>query len=47
LWQTTVEPRTVFVTDFDRTAASAFMGGSASAITHAAIVRARLGTGLK
>src|SRR5262249_31164631 len=53
LWQTTVEPITVFVTSFDRavafdrTAASAFKGGSASAITHAATVKARLATRLK
>src|SRR5262249_31885204 len=47
LWQTTVEPTTVFGTAFDRTAPSAFKGGSASAITHAATVKARLATRLK
>src|SRR5262245_3900322 len=45
--QMTVVPRTVFVTVFALTAATAFRGGSASANTHAAIVRTRLATGKK
>src|SRR5438552_18133697 len=43
----TVEPTTVFVTLFALAAATAFRGGRASAITHAAIVRTRLATGQK
>jgi hypothetical protein len=42
--QMTVEPTTVFVTVFALAAATAFKGGSASAITHTAIVRTRLAT---
>jgi hypothetical protein len=38
----TVDPITVFVTVFARAAATASSGGSASATTHAAIVRTRL-----
>src|SRR5690242_2028858 len=45
--QMTVEPLTVFVTVFARAAATASSGGSASATTHAAIVRAFLATTAK
>ena len=45
--QMTVVPTTVFVTALARTAAMASSGGSASATTHAAIVRTRLATSEK
>src|SRR5690242_15596784 len=45
--QMTVVPRTVFVSVFVLAAAAAFNGGSASATTHAAIVKALLATAHK